>query len=74
MMRDGEGRRMSPIGKNSGAMDTAAVRELAQAGREVALPAKHRQLVEQLCDAIDGLAAEVERLRRERGDAGPGAG
>ena len=64
---------MSPIGKSTGAIDTAAVRELAQAGREVALPAKHRPLMEQLCDAIDGLAAEVERLRRERGDTGTGA-
>jgi hypothetical protein len=61
---------MSAFGKDGEAVDVVAVRQLAQAGREVALPAKHRGLVEQLCDAIDGLADEVERLRRERGASG----
>lgn len=61
---------MSSFGNEGNAMDVTALRQLAQAGREVALPAKHRVLVEQLCDAIDGLANEVERLRRERGPAG----
>lgn len=58
---------MSSLSKDVEAMDVTALRQLAQSGREVALPAKHRGLVEQLCDAIDGLANEVERLRRERG-------
>ena len=61
---------MSSFGNDGDAVDVAAVRQLAQAGREVALPAKHRALVEQLCDAIDGLANEVERLRHERGPSG----
>ena len=64
---------MSSSGNNAEAMELMSVRQLAQAGREVALPAKHRALVEQLCDAIDALANEVERMRRERGPSTPGA-
>jgi hypothetical protein len=62
---------MSSFSEGVDATDLVAMRRLAQAGREVALPAKTRTLVEQLCDAIDGLADQVERLNRERGKAAP---
>ncbi len=55
---------MSGANTESRVIDLAAVRDLAQSGREIALPAKTRLLVEKLCDTIDRLAREVERLRR----------
>ena len=55
---------MSGANTESRVIDLAAVRDLAQSGREIALPAKTRRLVEKLCATIDRLASEVERLRR----------
>ena len=55
---------MSAPKTESRGIDLAAARDLAQSGREIALPAKTRPLVEKLCDTIDRLAGEVERLRR----------